>query len=116
MLTFLIVAGLALMVLVFAGLAIAGTLLAMVCWLVLLPFRILFRVTAGVLGGFFGVVLLPILVVIVGVIVVGALVAAVIGAIVPGILPLAAVALIGWAIYKGATRRGLRSSDSGLRF
>ena len=115
MLTFLIVAGLALMTLAFAGLAIAGTLLAAVCWVVLLPFRLLFRMTAGALGGFFGLMLLPLLLVIVGVIVVGALVAAAIGALLPGMLPLAAVALIGWAIYKGATR-GLRSPDSRLRF
>jgi hypothetical protein len=113
MLTFLIVAGVALMVLAVAGLAIAGALLAIVCWAVLLPLRLLFRVTAGLLGGFFGLILLPLLLVFVGVLVVGALVAAAIGAILPAVLPVAAVALIGWAIYKGATRRGLRSPDSG---
>ena len=114
MLTFLIVAGIAVIVLVVAGLAIAGTLLAMVCWVVLLPIRMLFRMTVDPLGGFFGVILLPLLLLAVGVIVVGALVAAVIGAIIPSLLPLAAVALIGWAIYKGATRNRSRSSDFGL--
>ena len=105
MLTFLIVAGFALVVLVAAGLAIAGTVVAMVCWVVLLPVRMLFRLIVDPLGGFFGLLLVPLLLVVVGVIVVGAIVAAIVGAIVPSLLPLAAVVLIGWAIYKGAMRR-----------
>ena len=114
MLTFIIAASTALLMLMVAGLAIAGTIVAMVCWAVLLLVRMLFRITVAPLGGFFGIVLLPLLLSVVGIIVVGTIIAVAIGVIVPGLLPLAAVALIGWAIYKGATRNRPRSSDLGL--
>ena len=115
MLTFIIAASTALLMLMVAGLAIAGTIVAMVCWAVLLLVRMLFRITVAPLGGFFGIVLLPLLLIVVGIIVVGTIIAVAIGVIVPGLLPLAAVALIGWAIYKGATRNRPvhRTSGSG---
>ncbi len=87
------------------GLALLSVvfLVKMVLWAVLLPFRILFKLTFGLGGLLVGVIAAPLvlLVVVVGVVV--ALIGALLAVVLP-LLPFVMLALLGWAIYRGATR------------
>ena len=98
LLTFMAVAalgGLALLSVVF--------LVKMVLWTVLLPFRILFKLTFGLGGLLVGVIAAPLVLLVIAVGIVVALLGALLAVVLP-LLPFVILALLGWAIYKGATR------------
>ena len=100
------------MSLFFAGAMVAGLLLTaafvfvaflikMVCWAILLPLRLLFKLTFGLGGLVIGAVLAPVLILLVVAAVVVALVAAILSALLP-LLPIVLLGLVGWAIYRSA--------------
>lgn len=103
MITFLLVCGLAVAVIV--GLvAIPLMLASAVVWLVLLPFRILFKLIFGLGGALLGLLLAPLVVVIVAVGLVVALLGAVLSLLAP-LLPVALLAFFAWAVYRLAAKR-----------
>jgi hypothetical protein len=93
MLTFFAFCLLAMVLLPIAGVAMLGALVGAVIWMVLFPIRLILKLTFGLLGGLLGLLFVPII-----------LVGLLIAALVP-LAPLAAIVLIGWAIYKGVSRR-----------
>jgi hypothetical protein len=111
MFTFLLVSSLVLALLGFGFLAIPLLVAGAIVWIVLLPIKLLFgfvfgglfRVVFGVLGAFFGLILAPLVLVVAGVAVAGAFVAALLALIAP-LVPVALLLLLGWAIYRVASR------------
>jgi hypothetical protein len=93
MLTFITLCLLAMVALPVAGVALVGALVGSIVWLVLLPIRLMLKLTFGLLGGLFALLCVPVI-----------LIGLVIAALVP-LAPVAALALIGWAAYKGLSRR-----------
>ena len=108
MLGFLIFGALAL---AFAGVvAIPFMLIGAVIWLVMLPFRIFFKLLGAIFGMVFGLggallglIIAPIVMVIVAVALIGAFVSALLSLVVP-LMPVALLALLVWAVYR-LTRR-----------
>ena len=115
MLTFLVLSALALMVFVIGGLiAIPILAVASIVWLVLLPFKLLFKLIFGMGGMLLGLLAAPFLMLIVGVVLVGALLAGVLALLAP-LLPIALLAVFAWALYRLISRRsGYGSSASGF--
>jgi hypothetical protein len=85
------------------GLAIVGIILKTFFWIVFFPIRILFKLVFGVLGAAFGLLILPIVLVIAAVAIIGGIIVALLSFLAP-LLPVAIVALVGWAIYRASTR------------
>lgn len=87
---------------------ILGLLAGALVWLVLLPFRLLFKLTFGVLGALLGLLFTPAIMLIAMVAIVAAFLAGVAALIAP-LLPLLLVALVCWGVYRAATRRSAAS-------
>ena len=116
MLTFLTICAFALAALVIGGLvAIPIFAVASLVWLVLLPFRLLFKLVFGLGGMLLGFVVAPFVMLIVGVALIGALIAALLALVAP-LVPIVLLALFAWALYRLVSRHSdFPSSDSGFR-
>ncbi len=114
MLTFLIICA-------FTALAVGGLVaipifaVVSLVWLVLLPFRLLFKMLFGLGGMLIGLVVAPFVMLILGVVLIGALVAGLLALLAPA-LPIVLFALFGWALYRVVSGRShFPSSASGFR-
>jgi hypothetical protein len=105
MLTFLVVSSLALGAAVIAGVAALPILaVGAVIWLVLLPFRLLFKLVFGVLGAAFGLLAAPLFVLVAGLALAGVVVTGTLALLAP-LVPIALLALLVWGIYRIAVPR-----------
>lgn len=103
MLTFLILSGLVLAVIVIGGLlTLPFLLIGAVVWLLLLPFRLLFKLVFGIGGALLGLLLTPFVMVIVAVALIGAAITALLGLAVP-LVPVILLALLVWGILRVVT-------------
>lgn len=99
MLTFLFFSVLVLVAAAVAGLVVLHFALGALVWLVLLPFRLLFKMVFGLGGLVLGVLLAPLLAVLAAVVVVGAIIVAALSLLAP-LVPLVLLAGFGWALYR----------------
>jgi hypothetical protein len=88
----------------FAAIAFIGLVIKAIFWVVFFPIRLLFKLVFWTLGAGLAVVLMPVILLVVAVAIIGALVTALFSLLAP-MIPVALVALVGWAIYRGSTRR-----------
>lgn len=84
-------------------LAVVGFVLKTVFWVVFFPIRLLLKLIGWVLGAGVAVLLLPFILLVAVVAIAGAILMAVLSILGP-LLPVAVVALVGWAIYRASTR------------
>jgi hypothetical protein len=87
-----------------ATLALVGFVIKAIFWIVFFPIRLLFKIVFWTIGAGLAALMIPILLVVAAVVVVGGILAAVFALLAP-LLPVALVALVGWAIYRASTRR-----------
>lgn len=89
---------------VFATLAVVGLVLKTILWLVFFPIRFVFKMVFWLIGAGIAMLLLPLILLVIGVVIIGGIIAAILSLLAP-LLPVAIVALVGWAIYRASTRR-----------
>ena len=87
----------------FVGLMVAAFAVKLLLWLVLLPFRILFKVVFGVGWLILGAIAAPLLLLLVGAAVLVAVIGALLAILLP-LLPVVLLAALAWAIYRGTRR------------
>ncbi len=110
MLTLLFLSVLTLVAAVVAGIVVVNLALGALVWLVLLPFRLLFKLVFGHGGLVLGVLLAPLLAVVAAVVVVGALLVALLSLLAP-LVPIVLLAGFGWALYRLFVARHSASAD-----
>jgi hypothetical protein len=96
MLTFLILSALGMAAFVVAGVALAFFAIAAILSLILLPFRILFKLVFGLGGALLGLLVAPIVMIVGAVVLIGALLSALLALLVP-LIPVVLLALLVWA-------------------
>jgi hypothetical protein len=115
MLTLLVIGSIVLMAVAIGGLiAIPIMLISSLIWLVMLPFKLLFKLIFGLGGMLLGMLVAPIAMVIVGVVLVGAVVVGILALLAP-LLPIVLLAVFGWALYRLLAGRSGYSSASDFR-
>jgi hypothetical protein len=87
-----------------ATLALVGFVLKAIFWIVFFPVRLLFKIVFWTIGAGLAALMIPILFIVAAVVIVGGILAAVFALLAP-LLPVALVALVGWAIYRASVRR-----------
>ena len=93
----------------FVGLMVLAFAVKVLLWLVLLPFKILFKVVFGLGWLILGAIAAPLLLLMVGVAVLVAVIGALLAIVLP-LLPIVLLAAVAWAIFRGATRTGLSNA------
>jgi hypothetical protein len=88
----------------FAVLAFVGFAVKAAFWLLFFPIRLLFKMIFGLLGAGLALLFAPLMLLFIGIVVIGVILTALVSLLAP-LLPVALVALVGWAIYRGSTRR-----------
>lgn len=81
-----------------------GTVFKLLFWIVAFPIRLFFKLLFGLGGLLLGVIMVPVVLVALAVGLIAALVAGFIALLLP-LLPVILLGLVGWGIYKGASRR-----------
>jgi hypothetical protein len=109
MLSFLLFSVLTLVVLAVAGMVFVHLAVGALVWLVLLPFRLLFKLLFGLGGLLLGVLVAPMLAVVAVVGLAGAFVVALLSLLAP-LVPLVLLAGFGWAVFRLFVSRRADSS------